>query len=106
VYVWVADAIVMYVGKAKALIHIVHGQRMGRAYNSYTYIPLSKVQQLHSPRVGVNGLLNAAIVDGQTVTWWWRRSPTEADALDFEAKLIRRWNPPWNRARPVRSALG
>lgn len=102
VHTWVADADVKYVGKAKTLIHIVHGERMARAYNSYTYIPPSKVQQLHSPRVGVNGLLNAAIVGGRTVTWWWRAVPTEDEALDLEAQLIGRWDPPWNRARPVR----
>jgi hypothetical protein len=102
VYAWAVGDRVMYVGKAKALIHIVRGQAMDRPYNSYTYIPPSKVQQLHSPRVGINGRLNAAISAGQTVTWWWRATTTETDALDLEARLIRQWVPPWNRARPTR----
>lgn len=102
VYAWVTDDDVRYVGKAKDLNHVVHGQRLQRAYNDYTYMPASKVQQLSSPLVGVNGRLNAAIVAGQVVTWWWLATPTEDDALDLEADLIRRWAPPWNRARPLR----
>jgi excinuclease UvrABC nuclease subunit len=101
-YAWVVDDEVMYIGKAKELVQIVKGYGMGRAYNDYTYMAASKVVQLSNPRVRVNGLINAALVAGQTVTWWWVATPTEADALDLEAALIRRWDPPWNRARPRR----
>lgn len=76
---------------------------MGRAYNDYTYMPPSKVAQLSNPRVRVNGSLNAAIGSCQTVSWWWRSTPTEAEALQLEASLIGRWVPPWNRARPLES---
>lgn len=51
VYAWVRDDKVMYVGSAGVLRQIVHGARMGRAYNDYTYIPPSKVNQASSPRV-------------------------------------------------------
>jgi hypothetical protein len=101
-YAWVVDDEVMYIGKAKELVQIVKGYGMGRAYNDYTYMPASKVVQLGNPRVRVNGLLNAALVAGQTATWWWVATPTETDALDLEAALIRRWDPSWNRARPQR----
>lgn len=101
VYAWVVDDDVQYVGKARELIQIVNGARMKRAYNDYTYIPASKVAQLSNPRVRVNGLLNAAVCAGQTVTWWWLALETEATALTKEAALIDAWNPPWNRARPI-----
>lgn len=60
VYAWACDGRVMYVGKAGQLRQIVHGTRMGRAYNDYTYMPASKVAQSGSPRVRVNGLLNSS----------------------------------------------
>jgi excinuclease UvrABC nuclease subunit len=101
-YAWAVDDEVMYIGKAKELVQIVKGYGMGRAYNDYTYMPASKVLQLSNPRVRVNGLLNAALVAAQTVTWWWVATSTETDALDLEAALMRRWDPPWNRARPRR----
>ncbi len=101
VYSWVVDQEVQYVGKARELIQIVKGYGMGRAYNDYTYMPASKVTQLSNPRVRVNGLLNAAVLAGTSVTWWWRSTPTESEALHFEAQLISRWTPPWNRARPA-----
>jgi hypothetical protein len=69
VYAWVRDQDVMYVGKAGQLRQIVHGTRIGRAYNDYTYVPASKVAQISSPRVRVNGLLNRSLVAGATVTW-------------------------------------
>jgi hypothetical protein len=48
-----------------------------RAYNAYTYISASKVVQINSPRVRVNGpLLNRAIVAGATVMWWWLETAT------------------------------
>lgn len=74
---------------------------MGRAYNDYTYMPASKVAQLSNPRVRVNGLLNAAITGGRTVSWWWLALESEIAALAREAALIDLWNPPWNRARPL-----
>jgi hypothetical protein len=101
VYAWVTDGEVRYVGHASVLRQIVNGTRMGRAYNDYTYVPPSKLQQTSSPRVYVNGLLNAAFVRGGRVTWWWRAEPTVFDAKRLEARLIDTWNPPWNRARPV-----
>jgi hypothetical protein len=69
VYAWVTDGEVRYVGHASVLRQIVNGTRMGRAYNDYTYVPPSKLQQTSSPRVYVNGLLNAAFVRGGRVTW-------------------------------------
>jgi excinuclease UvrABC nuclease subunit len=101
VYSWVVDGAVQYIGKASSLLQIVRGQRMNAAYNDYTYMPRSKVTQKSSPRVRVNGLLNRAITAGKTATWWWRATDTEASALRLEAELIQRWNPPWNRARPL-----
>lgn len=100
VYAWVTGDTVRYVGKAKELLQIVHGHRMQRAYNDYTYIPLSKVAQLGNPRVRVNGLLNAALVAGETVSWWWLATPTEAAAFALELVLYDRWKPEWNRATP------
>jgi len=68
------------------------------APTTYTYMPASKVSQLSNPRVRVNRLLNAAIVEGAIVTWWWSSTDTEAAALRLEANLIGRWKPPWNWA--------
>jgi hypothetical protein len=101
VYAWVTDEQVRYVGHASVLRQIVNGTRMGRAYNDYTYVPPSNLQQTSSPRVYVNGLLNAVFLDGARVTWWWRAHPTVYDAKRLEARLIDTWNPPWNRARPI-----
>jgi hypothetical protein len=101
VYAWVRDGEVMYVGKAGSLQQIVHGTRMGRANNDYTYVPPSKLTQISNPRVRVNGLLNQSLVAGATVTWWWLETATESDARQLEATLIVDWEPPWNRARPV-----
>lgn len=101
VYAWVRDRDLMYVGKAGQLRQIVHGTRMGRAYNDYTYVPASKVAQISNPRVRVNGLLNRSLVAGATVTWWWLETATETDARRLEATLIADWDPPWNRTRPV-----
>jgi hypothetical protein len=61
---------------------------MDRAYNDYTYVPPSKLQQTSSPRVYVNGLLNAALVRGGRVTWWLRAEPTVSNAKRLEARLI------------------
>ncbi len=102
VYAWTRDGEVMYVGKADVLRQIVHGAGMNRAYNDYTYMPASKVRQASSPRVRVNGLLNRALSDGSTVGWWWTETASSADASRLEAELIALWNPPWNRARPLR----
>lgn len=98
VYAWAIDDEVMYVGKAKVLRQIIRGARMQRAYNDYTYIPASKVRQVSSPRVRVNGLLNAALTSGHEVSWWWKSADNETAV---EAQLIASWSPPWNRARPV-----
>ena len=91
----------MYVGKADVLRQIVHGARMQRAYNDYTYVPASKVRQASSPRVRVNGLLNRAVCDGAVVRWWWTESPSPDEATRLEARLIRAWRPLWNRAQPA-----
>lgn len=101
VYGWACDGNVMYVGKADVLRQIVHGARMNRAYNDYTYIPASKIRQISSPRVRVNGLLNRALCAGSTVRWWWRQTASSMEASRLEAELIAAWHPPWNRARPV-----
>jgi hypothetical protein len=101
VYVWAKDGDVMYVGNADQLRQIVHGARMQRAYNDYTYIPASKVQQASSPRVRVNGLLNRALCEGSEVTWWWIETPSAGAAVLLEGQLIAEWDPPWNRARPT-----
>jgi hypothetical protein len=92
---------VRYIGHASVLRQIVNGIHMDRAHNDYTYVPPSKPQQTSSPCVYVNGLLNAAFVRGERVTWWWRAEPTVPDAKRLGARLIDTWNPPWNRARPV-----
>ena len=101
VYAWAKDGEVMYVGKADVLRQIVHGARMQRAYNDYTYIPASKVRQVSSPRVRVNGLLNSALRDGAVVRWWWVQCPSTIEASRLEASLIGRWRPAWNRAQPA-----
>ena len=95
-----ADGVVMYVGKAGELRQVVHGTRMGRAYNGYTYVPPSKVVQTGSPRVRVNGPLNAAMDDGSVVTWWWLETASVEEALRLEGRLIGEWNHAWNRACP------
>jgi hypothetical protein len=100
VYAWAVDGQVLYVGKARELRQIVHGTRMGRAYNDYTYMPPSKVWQTSSPRVRVNGLLNRALCAGSVVRWWWRESSDEQAALALEAEVIHLWSPAWNRATP------
>lgn len=101
VYALVSNANVMYVGRADQLRQIVHGTRMGRAYNDYTYVPASKVRQTSSPRVRINGLLNREINAGATVEWWWLTTGSSAEAVRTEAELISTWKPPWNRARPI-----
>jgi hypothetical protein len=101
VYAWVTNSEVGYIGHASVLRQIVYGARMNRANNDYTYIPPSKLQQTSSPRVYVNGRLNAALVEGEEVTWWWRAEVTVHVAQRLEARLIDEWNPPWNRARPA-----
>ncbi len=100
VYAWVASGAVMYVGMARELIQIVDGARMNRAYNDYTYVPPSKVRQMSSPRVRINGLINRAMNDGPVISWWWLALATVVDAKQMEAKLIGMWEPPWNRTRP------
>lgn len=103
VYAWVVGDEVRYVGKASFLLHIVKGQRHQRAYNDYTYVPASKVaSQPNSPRVRVNGLLNRALTDGETVTWWWLSAPTPDEADLLERRLINQWGKPaWNKAVPT-----
>jgi hypothetical protein len=101
VYAWCVDDLVCYVGKAGQLRQIVQGMRMGRAYNDYTYVPPSKLNQLSNPRVRVNGLINSELCKGNIVSWWWAETQTEASAGRLEARLIRDWDPPWNRARPA-----
>jgi hypothetical protein len=100
VYVWCVNGYVMYVGKADHLRQITHGYFMGRPFNDYTYMPLSKVRQPSNPRVRVNGLLNRAFEDNLTVSWWWLETGSAVEASRLEAELIDRWNPPWNRGRP------
>jgi hypothetical protein len=53
VYGWVIDGKVQYVGMASYLVHMVHGARMDRAYNDYTYVPASQVAQPSNPRVRI-----------------------------------------------------
>lgn len=101
VYAWVTDGEVRYVGKAvkgSGLLQKVRGQRLGRAFDDYTYCPPSKALKKSQTRARVNGLLNAAIVAGQTVEWWWLCT-NDADVT--EAQLIRRWAPDWNIALRV-----
>lgn len=82
----------------------MNGQRHGRAYNDYTYVPPSKVlNQPYSPRVRVNGFFNAAITGGGTVTWWRLQLVTLDEADLMERRLINDWGKPaWNRAIPAR----
>lgn len=101
VYAWVHGDDVQYIGMSRALLQIVNGQRMGAAYNDYTYIPPSQVARPGDPRVRINGLLNRALSAGGIVTWWWRCTEDAAAAGQLEAILIERWSPPWNRARPI-----
>ena len=72
VYAWVADGQVCYVGKAVegyGLVQKVKGQRLGRAYDDYTYCPPSKALKQSQTRARVNGLLNASLVAGQVTSW-------------------------------------
>lgn len=101
VYAWTKDRAVMYVGRANQLRQVVHGVRMQRGYNDYTYIPASNVGQSSSPRVRVNGLLNRALCEGAEVRWWWTETFSEGGAIQLEGQLIHEWSPPWNRARPT-----
>jgi hypothetical protein len=101
VYAWTVDGSVVYVGMAGELRQIVHGARMHRAYNDYTYIPASKVGQVSSPRVRINGSLNRALNAGLSVAWWWLEAPSLEAASRLEARLISEWVPPWNRTRPM-----
>ena len=101
VYAWVVGDEVRYVGLASFLIHVVNGARMQRAYNDYTYVPASKVAQTSSPRVRVNGLLNRALSEGHAIAWWWLAIDSLKNARAEEARLIDRWLPLWNRARPT-----
>ena len=104
-YAWVLGERVMYLGRAGQLRQIVHGQRMGRAPNDYTYVAPSEPRTAPgSPRVRINGLLNRALVDGAgagVVTWWWVATADTDGARRLEARLISEWDPPWNRARPL-----
>ena len=100
VYAWGVNGNVMYFGHATQLRQITQGARMGRAYNDYTYMPPSKVLQVSSPRVRLNGQLNCAVADGLPVSWWWLETASVLEAIRLEAELIRRWNPPWNRTSP------
>lgn len=106
VYAWTKAQEVMYIGKAAELRQIVHGARMQRAYNDYTYIPPSKALQRSSPRVRINALLNTAVCEGSTIAWWWLETESSGAAVVLEAALIREWEPPWNRARPASSGAG
>lgn len=96
VYAWVVDGRVCYVGKAVkgfGLIQKVKGQSLGRAYDDYTYCPPSKALASSQTRARVNGLLNASLVAGNFVEWWWL---VAARPDEMEDTLIQRWNPPWN----------
>ena len=98
VYAWVADDEVCYVGKAVGgfgLIQKVRGQSLGRAYDDYTYCPPSKALKKSQTRARVNGLLNASLVAGQVVEWWWL---VAARPGEVEGLLIQGWNPRWNIA--------
>jgi hypothetical protein len=97
VYAWAVDGDVMYVGKANNLRAIVHGSRIGRPYNDYTYVPASKAQQVYSPRVRINGLLNEALCNGSQATWWWLETSSVDAADDLERHLRAEWRPRWNR---------
>lgn len=93
VYAWVVDGKVKYVGKAvqgSGLIQKVQGQRMGRAYDDYTYCPPSKALKQSQTRARVNGLLNAALRTGACAEWWWI---VAAHPTELEAMLIDQWDP-------------
>lgn len=97
VYAWVVGEAVQYVGLSKNLTQIVQGQKMGRPYNDYTYVPASQVLNASDPRARVNGLLNAELTAGQQVSWWYLvREPDEA-AAELESRLRVDWAPSWNR---------
>ena len=76
VYAWVVDSQVMDIGETGRLRVMVQGQKLGRAYDDYTYVPPSQVKRPHDPRVRVNGLINKAIGAGSTVSWWWLETPS------------------------------
>ena len=98
VYAWVAGDEVCYVGKAVegyGLVQKVRGQSLGRAYDDYTYCPPSKALKKSQTRARVNGLLNASLVAGRVVEWWWLVAERPAE---LESLLIQRWDPPWNIA--------
>jgi len=100
VYAWVVDTEVKYIGKSDNLLHVVKGVKYARAYNDYTYIPPSKALQSSSPRVRVNGLLNQALKDGHSASWWWLRISPPLNPSQIESELISAWNPPWNLVHP------
>jgi hypothetical protein len=98
VYAWAVDDEVRYVGKAVegyGLIQKVRGQRLGRAYDDYTYCPPSKALKKSQTRARVNGLLNASLVAGHVVEWWWL---VAARPAEVENLLIQRRDPLWNIA--------
>jgi hypothetical protein len=97
---WTTGHDVKYIGMSGCVRQVVQGAKMGRAYNDYTYIPLSSLAQLSSPRVRVNGLLNRAFVEDLPVKWRSRECESSDDAARLEARYIGDWNPAWNRARP------
>ena len=102
VYAWAANEQVCYVGKAVGgygLIQKVKGQSLGRAYDDYTYCPPSKALKRSQTRARVNGLINASLVAGQVVEWWWL---VAARPAEVEELLIQRWHPPWNIALRMR----
>lgn len=97
VYAWTVGDKVMYLGKASRLTCITHGAGLGRPYNDYTYVPASQCLNPSDPRVRVNGLINGALARSESVEWWWLQLPTSAGAAALEDRLIREWQPSWNR---------
>jgi hypothetical protein len=77
VYAWATDGNVVTSEWPVSCARLCMERVWIRAYNAYTYISASKVVQINSPRVRVNGpLLNRAIVAGATVMWWWLETAT------------------------------